>query len=194
MNQAPYSDNTCMIYQLLLPSKTQLLKAISMYYLTQFLRVRSWKAAVIWVVLVLDSHESRCQPGMQDPFLRWFPHMFVKLVLATGGRSSGPLHRAAWNMEAPKEIKDKPWCFMTVPQSHAPPTAPYPRGYIHSLFNVGGYHTGHGHKEVRIPGGHYHNSGKQDSGEPVFKSYHSNSHPVCILHPSEGQGIKSISF
>lgn len=120
--------------------------------------------------------------------------MFVKLVLATGKKSYGPLHRAVWNMEAPKEIKwsqDALWPSLrvTLHQLH--------RIFMvrqSALFNVGGHHTGHEHKEVRITGGHYHNSVTQDFGEPVIESYHSNSHPVCILHPSECEGIKSISL
>lgn len=41
---------------------------------------------------------------------------------------------------------------------------------------------------VRITGGHlggcHHNRGRPDFGEPVIKSYHSKSHLVCVLHPS----------
>lgn len=49
----------------------------------------------------------------------------------------------------------------------------------HSSRNTGVRITAGGHLE-----GCHHSRGRPDLGEPVIKSYHSKSHLVCVLHPS----------
>lgn len=116
MNQAPDSENTFMSYKLLLNPKTQLLKTVITYYLSfsgsgvQKPHLSGW----FWLWVLMSQGVSQgCRIHFQDGSL-----MFVKLALAVGKKSYRPLHRAAWNTEAPKETKWKSICFMTKPQSH----------------------------------------------------------------------------
>lgn len=116
--------------------------------------------------------------------------MFGKLELASGQRSRGPRHWAACvcSQHGSSMRQSGSQCaFVPGPQSHSisctiaywlPP----------ALFHAGGTHTAAGTQGGQITGGHlggcHHNRGRPDFGEPVIKSYHSKSHLVCVLHPS----------
>lgn len=124
-----------------------------------------------------------CQPGLQDLLSRQVTHRGGQLMRTISRRACGPLHRTARVSLKHAASQDKVEANMLLApslRSHMPSTPPYPSGYIVQP-NLMWEETTleHGYKEVR-------------SLEPILEVYHTNSHRVCILHPSECQEIKRI--
>lgn len=143
----------------------------------------------MWVVLVQSSHESMCQSGLQDPLPSLRTHMVGQPVWTTGRKSydlSTELRKSPWNMVLPKETKWKPTRFhdlvseVICHQHSAPLTA------------AG---VGRNHRTAQIWGGGM--TGGHRGGPPQWskarfwrasvEGCHTNSRPVCILHPSDRQ-------